>query len=250
MHGGVEVKGLEDADRAVETLVLNGKEKEFVEKARKLRALYELLSPSDTTFKHLEFYKLAIYIAIALNRYRRIGIRLPEIERAARKTYELIQKTVGIESVEKIGEVNIAEELSKLEAEGRPMNALRVLGEFRRITEGFKSDSYVSIREEIEKKIDEMKEEKRVTRSIIERIKSIQGRLKVREEEKKKFKEIFPVFAVMRDCFQDVAKVQEVSKNIIQELRNKELLCKESFLKKSLRKEVKRIVRESIVKSF
>jgi hypothetical protein len=108
----------------------------------------------------------------------------------------------------------------------------------------------VSIREEIEKIVDEMKEEKKVTKSIIERIKSIQGRLKVREEEKRKFKEIFPIFAVMRDYFPDVVKVQEVSKNIIQELKNKELLCKESFLKKRLRKEVKRIVRENIIKSF
>jgi hypothetical protein len=108
----------------------------------------------------------------------------------------------------------------------------------------------VSIREEIEKIVDEMKEEKRVTKSIIERIKSIQGRLKVKDEEKKKFKEIFPIFVVMRNYFPDVVKVQEVSKNIIQELNNKELLCKESFLKKRLRKEVKSIVRENIIKSF
>jgi type I restriction enzyme R subunit len=250
MLGGSEIKGVEDVDRAVETLVLNGKEKEFAEKVRKLRTLYELLSPSDATFRHLEFYKLAICIAIALNRYRKIGMRLAEIERMARKTYELIQKTVGIESVEKIGEVNIAEELSKLEAEGRPRNALRVLGEFRRLTEGFRSDFYVSIREEIEKIVVEMKEEKKVTRSIIERIKLIQRRLETREEEKKKLKEIFPIFAVMRDYFPDVAKAQEVSKNIIQELKAKELLCKESFLKKRLRKEVKRIVRENIIRNF
>jgi hypothetical protein len=152
--------------------------------------------------------------------------------------------------VEKIGEVNIAEELSKLEAEGRPRNALRVLGEFRRLTEGFRSDFYVSIREEIEKIVDEMKEEKKVTRSIIERIKLMQRRLETREEEKKKLKEIFPIFAVMRDYFPDVTKAREVSKNIIQELKAKELLCKKSFLKKRLRKEVKRIVRENIIRNF
>jgi hypothetical protein len=95
-----------------------------------------------------------------LNRYRRIGMRLAEIEKMARKTYGLIQKTVGIENVEKIEEVNIAEEPSKLEAEGMPRNALRVLGKLRRVTEGFRSDFYVSIREEIEKIVDEMKEEK------------------------------------------------------------------------------------------
>jgi type I restriction enzyme R subunit len=250
MLKGVEIKGVEDVDKAVETLVLNGKEKEFAEKVKKLRTLYELLSPSDATFKHIESYKLAICIAIALNRYRRIGMRLAEIERMAKKTYELIQKTVGIENVEKIGEVNIAEELSKLEAEGRPRNVLRVLGAIGNMTEGFRSDFYVSIREEIEKIIDEMKEEKKITKSIIERTKSLQRRLEIREEEKKKFRDIFPILVVMREYFPDIMKIQEVSKNIIQELKDKELLCKESFLKKRLRKEVKRIIRENIIKNF
>jgi type I restriction enzyme R subunit len=250
MLKGVEIKGVEDVDKAVETLVLNGKEKEFAEKVKKLRTLYELLSPSDTIFKHIESYKLAICIAIALNRYRRIGMRLAEVERMAKKTYELIQKTVGIENVEKIGEVNIAEELSKLEAEGRPRNVLRVLGAIGNTTEGFRSDLYVSIREEIEEIIDEMKEEKRITKSIIERTKSLQRRLEIREEEKKKFRDIFPILVVMREYFPDIMKIQEVSKNIIQELKDKELLCKESFLKKRLRKEVKRIVRENIIKNF
>jgi type I restriction enzyme R subunit len=250
MLKGIEIKGLEDVDKAVEILVLNGKEKEFVEKAKKLRTLYELLSPSDVTFKHIEFYKLVICISITLNRYRRIGMRLAEIENIARKTYELIQKTVGIEKVEKIGEVDIAEELLKLEAEGKPINALRVLGGFGSITERGRSDFYVTIREEIEKIINEMKEEKEVTKSILERIKLIQGRLEAREEEKKKFKEIFPIFTVMKQYSPNIVKVQEVSKSIIQELKDKELLCKESFLKKRLRKEVKRIVRENIIKSF
>jgi type I restriction enzyme R subunit len=250
MLEGAEIKELEDVDKAVEILVLNGREKEFTEKARRLRTLYELLSPSEATFKHIEFYKLVICISIALNRYRRIGMRLAEIERMARKTYELIQKTVGIEKVEKIGEANIVEEISKLEAEGRPRNALRVLGEIRSITEGFRSDFYVSIREEIERIVDEMREERKITKNIIERIKSIKGRLEAREEEREKFKEIFPILTVMRDYLPDIGRAQEVSRNIMQELKNRELLCKEGFLKKKLRKEVKRIVRENIIKSL
>jgi len=103
MLEGVEIKGMEDIDRAAEILVLNGKEKEFAEKARRLRILYELLSPSEATFRHFEFYKSVICISIALNRYRRIGMRLAEIEKMAKKTYELIQKTVGIEEVRRLG---------------------------------------------------------------------------------------------------------------------------------------------------
>jgi hypothetical protein len=54
----------------------------------------------------------------------------------------------------------------------------------------------------------------------------------------------------MRKYFQDIVKAQEASKNIMQELKDRELLCKESFLKKNLRKEVKRIIRENIIKSL
>jgi type I restriction enzyme R subunit len=89
MLEGVEIKGLEDVDKAVELLVLNGREKEFEMKTRRLRTLYELLSPSDVTFKHLEFYKLVICISITLNRYRRIGMRLAEIEKMAKKLMNL-----------------------------------------------------------------------------------------------------------------------------------------------------------------
>ena len=73
------------------------------------------------------------------------------------------------------------EELSKLEVEGRARSALRVLGEFGRRIEGFRSDFYVSIREEIERIVDEMVVEKKITKSVIERIKSIQERLKTKE---------------------------------------------------------------------
>jgi hypothetical protein len=54
----------------------------------------------------------------------------------------------------------------------------------------------------------------------------------------------------MRDHFQDDARVQEVSRNIIEELRDKELLSKESFLKKGLRKEVRKTIRENIIRNF
>ncbi|MEM0011358.1 MAG: hypothetical protein QXT84_06670, partial [Candidatus Bathyarchaeia archaeon] len=250
MLEGVEIRGLEDIDKAVEVLVLNGREKEFDEKAKKLRILYELLSPSEATFKHLEFYKWVICISMALNRYRRIGMRLIDIERMAKKTYELIQKTVSIEGIERIGEVDIVEELSKLKTEGRPRNALRVLGETMKRIEGFSSDFYASLREEIERIVEEMREEKKLTKDVIERIRLLQERLKRREEEKEKFKEIFSIFDVLRRYFSDAEKVQKISREVIQELRKRDLLSKEGFLKKKLRKEIKRIVREGIIRNF
>ena len=88
MLKGIEVKGIEDVNKAVEHLIINEKEKEFEEKAKKLKRLYELLSPCETTYKHLETYKLMVCISIMLNRYRKIGMRLDEIERISRNARE------------------------------------------------------------------------------------------------------------------------------------------------------------------
>ncbi len=107
MLEGVEMKTIEDVDSAVALLVKNGKEQEFEQKARGVRNLYELLSPSDATFKHLEAYKWVICVSVALHRRRQIGMRLGEIEKMARKTYELIQRTVGVDKIEKLGEVEL-----------------------------------------------------------------------------------------------------------------------------------------------
>ncbi len=248
---GIEMGSIEDVDRAVETLVLNNKEKEFTEKAKKLLILSELL-PSDAVLKYIEFCKWISCVLVALNRYRRIGMRLEEIEKMARKTYDLIQKTVGVENIEKIGEVKIAEELSKLEIGKEPIVGIRVLGEIERRIAGLRSDFYVSLREEIEKIVEEMRRERRLTRDIIEKIRSVQRKLEERQAEKERLKEIFPVFDVLRNRVNthNTQKAQRVSEEIVQELKEKDLLGKESFLKAGLRKEVMRIVREGIIRNF
>ena len=177
-------------------------------------------------------------------------MRLDEIERFAKKTYELIQRTVSIEKVEKIGEVDILEEISRIETERRPINALRVLKEIEERAESFGSDFHTSIRDEIERIVDDIRKERGLTKEIIERIKIMQEKLRTKEEEREELKEIFPVFDVLIEYFQNTEEIQETSRRIIQELRERDLLSKESFLKEGLKKEVKRVIRENIIRSF
>ncbi|MEM4620672.1 MAG: HsdR family type I site-specific deoxyribonuclease [Desulfurococcaceae archaeon] len=249
MLKGIEIKGLEDINNAVETLVLEGKEKEFIEKVKRLRRLYELISPSETIFKHLEFYKNVISISIALNRYSREGMRLAEIEMMAKKTYELIQKTIGVDRIEKIGEINIDRELLELDTNKKPGTIIRILREIEKRIEDRSSDSYVRLREEIEKIIEEIKNNKKVTKEIVEKIKFSYKKLKKIDEEREKLGEIFPIFDVLREYFPR-ENAEKVSREIIQELKEKDLLSKESFLKKNLKKEIKKIVRENIIRNF
>jgi len=246
----VEVGDIDNIDEAVEVLVQSGREKDFELTVRKLRILYELISPCDVTFKHLEFYKWIICLSVALHRYRRIGMNLAEIEMMARKTYELIQKTVGVERIEEIGEVEIVEELSKLEASRKPRNALRVLGGIQREIENRRSDFYVSLRNDIENIVDEMRKQKQVTKQVIDEIKSMHGKLEERKIEREKLKDVFPIFDILRNYFADSAKVEQVSREIASELKKRELLSKEGFLKGSLRKQIRRIVREGTIKNF
>lgn len=250
MLKGIEVKGIEDVNKAVEHLIINKKEKEFEEKAKKLKRLYELLSPCETTYKHLETYKLMVCISIMLNRYRKIGMRLDEIERMARKTYELIQKTVGIEKIEKVGEIRIDQEISKLEKERRPISAIRVLGEIQTRTSGYRSDFYVSLREEIENIYKEMQEKKKVTREVIKKIREIQRRLEERKAERRKLKEIFPAYEALKDYLKDEKQNRKVSTEIMDELKRNELLDKESFLKAGQRKKIRAIIRKNLIKNF
>lgn len=249
MLDGIEPKGLEEVDKAVEFLVQNSKEQEFEEKAKRLRTLYELLSPSDITFKYLEFYKWIICISVALNRYRRRGMRPDEIERMASKTYDLIQKTVGVNKIEKVGEIELTKELAKLEANRNLISAIRVLGGIRSLIAGSRTDFYVSLTNEIERIVDEAKKQKELTKDVINRIRSVYQKLEEREFEKKKFGEIFPVFEVLRSYF-DSEKVKSCSDEIINRLKERDLLSKEGFLKGSLRKEIRRIIREGILRNF
>ena len=106
------------------------------------------------------------------------------------------------------------------------------------------------MKDEIEKIYDEMREEKKATEEVIERIRAIQRKLEKREAEKERLKEIFPVFDVLRDYFTDLTKVQDVSKEIVHELETKDLLNKESFLKGRQRKAIRRIVREGVIRNF
>ena len=250
MLSGIEVRGIEDVDKAVEHLIINKKEKEFEEKAKKLRRLYELLSPCETTYKHLETYKFIVCISVMLNRYRKIGMRLDEIERMARKTYRLIQKTIGVEKIEKVGEIEIDKELSRLEKEREPISAIRVLGEIQSRTIGYRSDFYVSLRDEIEKIYEEMQEKRKVTKEVIEKIKRIQQKLEERKIERKRLKEIFPVYEAMKDYLKDEKQIRKISTEIMEELKKNELLDKESFLKARQRKRIRAIVRKNLIKNF
>ena len=174
-------------------------------------------------------------------------MRLIEIERMAKKTYELIQKSVGIDNIEKIGEVDIYKELQDLK---KPIQGFRVLGGMGRQAEGSNSDFHVNLRQDIEKIIDEMKEEKALTKDVIDKIRSVQKRLDTREKDKKELGELFPVFEVLRNYFEDEQKNRAVSKEIIEALKKKDLLGKESFLKRTLRKKVRQTIRDSLIRNF
>lgn len=246
IFSGMEIKDLKDVNNAVEFLILNDKEEEFLSKMRRLRRLYELISPSEVTFRYADVYSILTSVEIALRRYRRRELRLEEIERMARKTYELIQKTIGIDKIEKVGEIEVNKELEKLEKERRPIAAIRVISEVSRKVYGKKGDFYVSIRKEIEKIYRELKTKKIVTKEIIERIKQVNERLTKREAERKRYGEVYPIFEVLKSNL-DENLALNTSKEIFEELKIKGLLKKDNFLKESRRRRIRRVIREKII---
>jgi type I restriction enzyme, R subunit len=249
--GRIRLQSLQDIDAAVQSLVLNKKEQEFLKKVRKLRALFESLFPSETTLKHLEYYKWLISTSVALRKYRvGDGMRLAEIERMAKKTYLLIQNTIGVDNVRKIGEVDLS---TKLEEGSEPIQALREVAEVQETEQkngGGTTDFYRTLTGQVEQIVEEMRENRTVTKELVQRIKHLQENVREREEERKRLGEAFPIFDVFRIHFKDATKSDKVSKEIIEELRNKELLNKEAFLIGRYRREIKGRIREDIIKNF
>lgn len=249
MFSGMEIRDIKDIDKVVEFLIFNDVEDEFLSKIRKLRRLYELLLPSEVTFKYADVYGIFTSIEITLRRYRKRELRLEEVERMARKTYELIQKTIGVDKIEKIGEIEVNKELEKLEKEKRPIAAIRVISEVSRKVYGRKGDFYVSIRKDIEKIYRELKTKKVVTKEIIERLRQLNEKIAKREMERKQFGKVYPIFEVLKNHF-DKGKALEVSKEIFNALNSKGLLKKDNFFKESRRRKIRRVIREKIIDRF
>jgi len=245
-----EIKSIGNIDEIAKYLILNDKEKEFLNKMKRLRKLYELISPSEITFKYINDYSLLTSVEIALRKYKKRDLRLEEIERVARKTYELIQKTIGVEKIEKIGETEISKELEKLEKNKDPIHAIRVISEISGKVYGKKGEFYVSIRKEVEKVYRELKMKKSVTKEVIERLKELNRRIKNREKEKKQIGKIYPIFEVLKTHLGKNGKILEVSRNIMRKLEEQNLLKKENFLISNRKKRIRRVIREQLINSF
>lgn len=89
--------------QAIEILTSEGgKEKEFVEKYKKLRKLFELLGPNEVRLKHLEDYK---WLSAIYAYYLKVVVQRPVDEVVVRsfydKTVRFIHKATEIEKLER-----------------------------------------------------------------------------------------------------------------------------------------------------
>src|SRR5207245_9677331 len=106
--------------------------------------------------------------------------RQEEIAKISYKIYELIEKTIGVYTLEKVGEVELVNELANLEINKRPINAIRVLGHIKRAASGHRSDFYASLTNEVELIVDEVRQQNEVTKDVIGKIKLVRERLERR----------------------------------------------------------------------
>jgi hypothetical protein len=95
-----------------------------------------------------------------------------------------------------------------------------------------------------------MKKERTITSDVIKKIKTVQARLDLRDAEKARMGDLFPMYEALKYSFNDEEKNRDTSKEIISSLKTKDLLGKECFLKRTLRKELRRTIREAIIRHF
>jgi len=162
--------------RAIETLTAEqGKEKEFVEKYKKLRKLFELLGPSEVRLKHLEDYK---WLSAIYAYYLKVVIQKPAdeavVQRFYEKTVRFIHKATEIEKLEKdLPAIAFDEKyLEKLEEKikSRKEKAANILFTLNRfiLVDRHRNPIYESLAEKVERLLEMWREKTRDYKKIYE----------------------------------------------------------------------------------
>jgi type I restriction enzyme R subunit len=162
--------------RAIEILTAEeGKEKEFIEKYKKLRKLFELLGPTEVRLKHLEDYK---WLSAIYAYYLKVVIQRPVDEAVVKRFYEktvrFIHKATEIEKLEKDLPAIAFDEryLEKLEekVKSRKERAANILFTLNRfiLVDRHRNPIYESLAEKVERLLEMWREKTRDYRRIYE----------------------------------------------------------------------------------
>jgi len=162
--------------RAIEILTTEeGKEKEFVEKYKKLRKLFELLGPSEVRLKHLEDYK---WLSAIYAYYLKVVVQRPVdeavVQRFYDKTVRFIHKATEIEKLERdLPAIAFDEKYLERLAEkvkSRKEKAANILFTLNRfiLVDRHKNPIYESLAEKVERLLEMWREKTRDYRRIYE----------------------------------------------------------------------------------
>jgi type I restriction enzyme R subunit len=162
--------------RAIEILTAEeGKEKEFEEKYKKLRKLFELLGPTEVRLKHLEDYK---WLSAIHAYYLKVVVQRPVdeaiVQRFYEKTVRFIHKTTEIEKLDAdLPPIAFDEKyLQKLEerVKSRKEKAANILFTLNRfiLVDRHKNPIYESLAEKVERLLEMWREKTKDYRRIYE----------------------------------------------------------------------------------
>lgn len=160
--------------RAIEILTSQDKDKEFVEKYKKLRKLFELLGPHEVRLSHLEDYK---WLSAIYTYYLKVVIQRPVdealVQRFYDKTVQFIHKATEIEKLDDLPVIEFDENyLQRLEErvknrKERAANMLFTLNRFI-LVDRHRNPVYESLADKVERLLSMWKEKTRDYRKIYE----------------------------------------------------------------------------------
>ncbi len=238
--------------KAVEVLTTEKKkEKEFIEKYKNLRKVFELLGPDKIKLEYFEDYK---WISAIYTYYMKIVIQSPSvkgfIERYYKKTVKFIHKSTEIEKLERdLLQVTFDEEYLKIleeKVKSKKEKAANILFTLNRLVlvEKHKNPIYESLVEKVERLLELWKEKAKDYEKIyiggvktIDEIKSLSERQKTLGLSSFEYS----LLLALEEKFGKDKKLVNEVKNISEELKN--YLFPGWFNQPTVEKNVERMVR-------
>ena len=243
--------------RALEILISEGgREKDFVEKYKRLRKLFELLGPSEVRLKHVEDYK---WLSAVYTYYLKVVIQKPVDEaffqRFYDKTVRFIHKATEIERLERDLPALAFDEtyLEKLEekVKSRKEKAANILFTLNRfiLVDRHRNPIYESLVEKVERLLEMWKEKTRDYRQIYEEgVKTI-GEIENLTQRQRSLGFSNLEYSILLDLEKTIHKTDDFVRLIKELSKSLERLLFEGWLhqttaQKEVEREIRRFVRK------
>jgi type I restriction enzyme R subunit len=249
----------ESLESALNILIDPEKAKNFEVYMKKLMNSYEMLAGDPFLKDYLFDYSWLIKVYIAYNKkFKKKNIDELRVDDFSKKTIQLIQQTINVGEIEnKYPTVSIDENYIKELEEKLPRDigpAIDILSNIQRECRNYSnSPFFINLSEEVERTYQELRNRKIKTEEAIKRILEFSRSIaNWKKEEKEIGKEKYSIYEVIKSILPNIEKqkVLDFIDELLEKLKNKNLLFKGWQTQREIRRQVKIEIRILLLLRF